>query len=568
MSNLAPTDWLIFLLCLFCTLAVGLSMRSNIKTSNDFFQARRALPEWVCALAFIAAGLGPLEVIAMGAAGAEYGYPVALFFSLGAIPVLIFVGRRMMPRYYNSGARSVPEYLGLRFDQKIRLLSAALQLAATVTGAGISLFVTARVFQALHIFEPLFFGHGLPREGIFSFCVLLFSALVLIYVLLAGLGAIMVNQVLQFLVLAAAFLPMVMTGLQNAGGWSGLKFETPNALPHSGASTAIIAFALGLVFAAARWPTDFRVLQTAMAAKTVASARRIPLFAAAARIFVPFLFILPGAIAIGLPTPQSTTIIRNENGAIYHEITVVPREIALGRGLVPARLDPTENPKLDAAGHPLLDYSMATPNLLTHFATQGMLGLGLAALLATLMSGLSASVTAFSCVLTCDVYQTSIRKAADDRHYLVIGRWAAVGGTLLSIAAAYAVASLVGADASRIAPDLIAALLLVISLLQAPQLATFLLGMFSTRITANGAFAGLAAGIAAAFLHYALTLPADVRSGFHGGWIAVLHRYPGFIAQCAVTAIFAFAVNLVVAALVSRRTEPTPESKLQDQLKQ
>ena len=557
MPSPASTDWLICLLYLFCTFAIGLSMRSSIKTSKDFFQAGRALPTCVCAVAFIAAGLGSQEVIAMGAAGAKYGFPAALFFSLGTIPVLIFVGRFMMPLYYSSGARTLPEYLGFRFDQKTRLLSAALLLAATVAGAGISLFVTARLFQALRIFDPLFFGYGLPREGIFSFCVLLFAAVVLIYVLLAGLGATIVNQVLQFLLLVVGFLPMVWRGLNNIGGWKGLRFEPSVALPHAGsAATAAIAFALGLVFAASRWPTDFRVLQTAMAAKNIESARRIPLIAAAARLFLPFLLILPGAIAIGLPTPQSTTVVRNENGAIYHEITVVPKEITSGRGVVPARLDPaTQNPRLDNSGRPLLDYSMATPNLLTHFSAQGLLGLGLAALLATLMSGLAASLTAFSAVFTCDVYQTSMRKTAGDRHYLVVGRWAAVGGTLLSIGVAYAVASLVGADSSRIAPDLVAALLVVVSLLQAPQLATFLLGMFTKRATGHGAFAGLAAGIAAAFLHYALTLPADAHPGLHGGWIAVLHRYPGFIVQCTVTAILAFAANLIVALLVSLRNK-------------
>jgi SSS family solute:Na+ symporter len=95
----------------------------------------------------------------------------------------------------------------------------------------------------------------------------------------------------------------------------------------------------------------------------------------------------------------------------------------------------------------------------------------------------------------------------------------------------------------------------VVSLLQTPQLATFLLGMFTKRTTGRGAFAGLAAGIAAAFLHYALTLTADAKPGLHGGWIAVLHRYPGFIAQCTVTAILAFAANLIVALLLSLRTK-------------
>ena len=197
---------------------------------------------------------------------------------------------------------------------------------------------------------------------------------------------------------------------------------------------AAIGFGLGLVFGVARWCTDFRVLQTAMAAKNIESARRVPLLAAAVRLFLPLVLILPGAIAIGLPTPQSTTVVRNENGAIFHEITIVPPEIAQGHGLVPARLNPvTGSPILDPSGHPLLNYDKATPTMLLRLLPNGLLGVGMAALLASLMSGLAASLTAFTTVFTCDLYQSSIRKSAADSHYLAVSRWTVLAATLLSI---------------------------------------------------------------------------------------------------------------------------------------
>ncbi|HEV2486319.1 MAG TPA: Na+/galactose cotransporter [Terracidiphilus sp.] len=572
MPILTSVDWLIILLYFVCVLVIGFSLRSNIKTSKDFLQAGRSLPAWICALALLAASLGSQEIIAMGAAGARYGLHAALFFSLGAIPAMLFAAVYMMPIYYGSGARTVPEYLNLRFDRKTSLLNACTFAVTTLASAGISLYLMARIFQAIHVFDPLFYAYGWPRQGIFTFSILLPAAVVLVYVLFAGLVGAMVNQVLQFLLIVAGFLPMVLIGLKNIGGWSGLKSSLPAASPqdasavlHTGAiGSAAIGLAVGFVLAAGRWSTDFRILQAAMAAKNIESARRIPLLASAGMLLLPFLLILPGTIAIGLPTPHSTTVVRNENGAIYHEITIVPPEASAGHGLVPARLDPaTGNPQLDAAGQPQLNYDMATPSMLMHFLPTGLLGLGIAALLASLMSGLAASVTAFNAVFTCDVYQSCIRKTASDKHYFAVARWAAVATILLSIGVAYALTGFSNNSSHGIVfNNILYPLLLVFSLVNAPQLATFLLGMFTKRATGHGAFAGLVAGTAAALLHHGLTLPIDANPGLYGGWIAVVHRYPGFIAQCFGTAILAFTANLIVTSAVSLSTEPRPESEL------
>ena len=334
--------------------------------------------------------------------------------------------------------------------------------------------------------------------------------------------------------------------------WKGVLHSNTNPM---GIEIIGIGMGLGFVLGSGYWCTDFLVIQTAMASKDMESARRVPLIAAVPKMLFPFLVILPGLLAIGLPTPHTSTVVTTEsNGAIVHNITVVPKEVEEGRGLVPAKINPlTGQAMLDASGHPLLDYDMATPNMLLHFFPTGILGLGLTALLASFMSGMAGNVTAFNTVFTYDLYQSYIHKGASDRHYLAVGRWATVGGILLSIATAYAAINF---------NNIMDTLQLVFSFVNAPLFATFLLGMFSKRTTGHGAFSGLIAGTAAAMLHHGLTLPIEAHTGIHGGWITVVHHYPSDMAQNFWGAIFAFSTNFVVAVVVSLCTKPRPESEL------
>ncbi len=371
---------------------------------------------------------------------------------------------------------------------------------------------------------------------------------------------------LQFFLIIAGFLPLVLLGLKNIGGWAGLRASLPVAYMHEwkgvmhastnpmGIDIIGIGMGLGFVLGSGYWCTDFLVIQTAMASKDMESARRVPLIAAIPKMFFPFLVILPGLIAIGLQTPHTTTVQHEINGAIYRETDVVPKQVEEGRGLVPAKVNPvTGKPMLDASGKPLLDYDMATPNMLLHYFPTGILGLGLTALLASFMSGMAGNVTAFNTVFTYDLYQSYIHKGAPDRHYLAVGRWATVGGILLSIGTAYAAINF---------NNIMDTLQLVFSFVNAPLFATFLLGMFWKRATGHGAFAGLISGTAAAMLHHGLTLPIEAHTGIHGGWIMVLHRYPSDMAQNFYGAIVAFGINLIVTILVSLMTKPHPESEL------
>jgi SSS family solute:Na+ symporter len=570
--NLAAPDSLILLIYGFFMLTAGFSLKSAMTSSQQFMQAGRAMPGWLCGLAMLGASLGSQELLGMGAAGAQYGLASVAFFALGSIPAMLFAGLYLMPVFYGSNSRSgssprnpradaprtIPEYLGLRFDRKTRAMNALMFAAMSSFGAGIALYAMARVFVALHVFDRAAGTLNLPPSGALLLAMALPAALVLAYVLLGGLGAAMYNQALQFCLIVAGMLPMVLLGLKRIGGWSGLKAAIPpNALDvgiHSlGAGPVVLAVGAGLVLGGATWCTDFRLLQAAMAARNVEAARRAPMIAAALRVLVVIVLVLPGLIAVGLPTPHTAIVIHNDNGAIYHEITVVPPAVEAGSGLVPAKTDADGRPQIGADGHAALDYTMATPNMLLQFLPAGLLGLGLTALLACLMSGVAASVTSFSTVFTCDIFQAFLSKNAADKRLLAVARWAAVGCMLLAFGAACAATRFNG---------LLDTILLVFAVVNAPLFAVLMLGAFWKRATGHGAFAGLIAGAAAALLHHGLSLPRGEQPGIHGGWIAVLHHPSSDLALGLGTTMIAFLVSLLVVATVSLFTNAAQADEL------
>jgi solute:Na+ symporter, SSS family len=587
--NLSIIDWLIMLVYFVFVLGIGFALKRYMRTSNDFFLAGRSIPAWVCGLAFISANLGAQEVIGMGASGAKYGIITSHFYWIGAIPAMVFVGIFMMPFYYGSKARSVPEYLRMRFDEKTRAVNAFTFAIMTVLSSGISMYAMALLIQTLGLL------HGvIPDAYIFHVSVFLSAIIVLGYIFLGGLTSAIYNEVLQFFLIVAGFTPLVWIGLRNVGGWQGIKHTLPATMTHSwrgmahastntlGVEWVGLAMGLGFVLSFGYWCTDFLVIQRAMAADSEVSARRVPLIAAIPKMFFPFLVILPGliavtvtshmagaggtplntAVALGATTPAviSTTsqhdksVIATETKRSGETRFSIPLDEAHPHGIIPEKTDPVSGqPILDSHGNPVYNYDLAIPVMLLHFFPTGILGLGLTALLASFMSGMAGNVTAFNTVWTYDIYQAYINKKGTDAHYLWMGRMATIGGVALSVGAAYLVTNF---------NNIMDALQLVFSIVNAPLFATFLLGMFWKRTTGHGAFTGLIAGTGAALVHHGLTLPADAAPGIHGGWIAILHHYPSDMAQNFWTAIFAFTVNLLVTAAVSLATKPRPESEL------
>src|SRR6266480_1466297 len=507
-------------------LGIGFALKRYMKTSKDFFLSGRSIPAWITGLAFISANLGAQEVIGMGASGAKYGIATSHFYWIGAIPAMAFVGVFMMPFYYGSRARSVPEYLKLRFDEKTRGFNAISFAAMTVLSSGISLYAMGLLLQTL-------LGWN------FSFSTLMVALIVLIYVFLGGLTSAIYNEVLQFFLIVFGFTPLVFLGLRDVGGWSGLQARLGTVAAANGFSTGAwteswkfmgspssnpmgiewfgLAMGLGFVLSFGYWCTDFLVVQRAMAAKSMSAARRTPLIAAVPKMFFPFLVILPGMIAIALTYKSGAS------------------------GFTLRQPDGT------------LNYNMAIPLMLGHYFPTGMLGVGLTALMASFMSGMAGNVTAFNTVWTYDIYQSYIRKGASDQHYLWMGRMSTVFGIAVSVAAAYV--------ATRF-NNIMDMLQLVFAFVNAPLFATFLLGMFWKRATGHGAFFGLLAGTAGATIHHGLTLPLHAVAGVKGGWFGARHIYPSQMAQNFWTAIFAWSTCFVVTILVSLITRARDEKEL------
>lgn len=554
--NLTAIDWLIMLVYFAFVLGIGIVLKRYVKTSTDFFLAGRSIPAWICGLAFLSANLGAQEVIGMAASGAKYGIATSHFYWIGAVPAMVFVGVFMMPFYYGSRARSVPEYLRLRFDEKTRAFNAISFATMTVFSSGISMYAMAKLIQTLHVLDSPLSKLGLAASWTFHFSILISALIVLGYILLGGLTSAIYNEVLQFFLIVAGFLPLVFLGLKNIGGWSGLKQSLPAAFTHSwrgmgsaqtnpmGVEWFSLAMGLGFVLSFGYWCTDFLVVQRAMAADSMNAARRTPLIASVPKMVFPFLVILPGMIAIALPNMAMPRTSAQQVGVLNTE----------GKGLIPAKINEgTGELQLDADGKPILDYDLAIPNMLLHYFPTGILGLGLTALLASFMSGMAGNVTAFNTVWTYDIYQSYINQRATDAHYLWMGRVATVFGIVLSVAAAYAATHF---------NNIMDFLQLVFAFVNAPLFATFLLGMFWKRTTGHAAFFGLILGTMAAAIHHGLTLPAGASVGIKGGWIAILHHYPSEMAQNFSTAIWAWSVCFVATIAISLITRPREEKEL------
>jgi SSS family solute:Na+ symporter len=515
--HLGGIDYALLAVYFAFVLGIGAVLRKGVGGTKDFFESGRALPAWVCALGFIGANLGAQEVMGMAASGAKYGIMTSHFYWVGAIPAMVFVAVFMMPFYYGSKARSVPEYLKLRFDEKTRGFNALTFACMTVMSSGISMYALATLLHAI-------LGWN------FHLCIAASGLIVLVYIFMGGLRSAIYNEVLQFFLIVFGFLPLVLLGLKQIGGWSGLQSRLAAvATQHGMASGAWsrswaftgsastnpmgiewfgLAMGLGFVLSFGYWCTDFLVVQRAMAAENMSAARRTPIIAAFPKMLFPFLVILPGMLAIALHTAGDAGFALPSKGGS-------------------------------------LNYDMVVPVMLARFFPSGMLGLGLTALIASFMSGMAGNVTAFNTVWTYDIYQSYIRPGASDAHYLAVGRGATVVGIAASVACAYTAAKF---------NNIMDVLQLVFAFVNAPLFATFLLGMFWRRATGHGAFLGLLAGTAAAAVHHGLSLPAGAEVGIKGGWLSAIHHYPSEMAQNFWTAIWAFSACFVATVVVSLST--------------
>lgn len=511
--NLHLADYLVILIYFAFVVGVGFLIKKKIRSANDFLSSGRNIPLWVTSLAFISANLGAQEVLGMVASGAKYGIMTVHFYWVGAIFAMVFLGVFMMPFYYGSKARSVPEYLFLRFDEKTRGLNAITFAVMTVFSSGISLFALAKLFEVVLNWD-------------FDVSIWVAAGIVLVYTFLGGLTSAVYNEVLQFFLIVLGLSPLVIVAMEDAGGWQNIKQNLEPQLTHAwqymgsadtnpmGIHFMSLIFGLGFVMSFGYWCTDFLVVQRAMIAKNMNAAQRTPILAAIPKMLMPLIVVLPGVIAIAL-----------SQAALSGKGYTIPKTADGG-----------------------FDYTMTLPSLLAHYYPSGLMGVGITALLASFMSGMAGNVTAFNSVFTYDIYQAYFVKGKSDKHYLRVGKLVTVFGILFSIMTAYLATSFNNIN------DF---LQLVFSFVNGPLFATFLLGMFWKRTTADGAFWGLLMGTVAAAVTHGLTVAEG-----KGGWIAPMFPIASGMGQAFIVASVSWLANFSITILVSLFTRPKPDEQL------
>jgi SSS family solute:Na+ symporter len=592
--HLHKIDYSILVAYVGFVIGIGWMLARYMKTSSDFLTSARSIPTWVTGLAFISANLGALELVGMAASGAKYGIATAHFYWVGAIPAMIFLAVFMMPFYYGSKARSVPEYLQMRFDNRVMALNAIAFAVMTLFASGISMNALAKLLNQL-------LGWN------YDLALWICSGVVLVYVLKGGLTSAIYTEVLQFFMIVLGFAPVVYLGLKDVGGWHSMNQSLQTvATDHGFAADAwssawkpvlagsannpmgvdifAMVFGLGFVLSFGYWCTNFLVVQRAMAAKNMTAARNTPLVAAVPKMLFPFLVIVPGMIAAALctlpdknyriPPPvisqanyaKAVEAVKNANPADAAAAVTAVDE-ALGK-----KVDADKITSLVAAnaGGKLTDqqikqgiYNSITENdydgvilsLVKKYCPPGLLGLALTALLASFMSGMAGNVTAFNTVWTYNLYQAFLVRGKSDNHYFWAGKATTIIGILLSIVCAYF------AKQYNNAMDIIQ---LVFGFVNAPLFGTFLLGMFWKRTTATGAFLGLFGGIAGSTVFHALTTTTSnldaaghVLNPMKGGYLGALIHFPSEMAQNFWLASFAFTCCFVLTLVISLATSRT-----------
>ncbi|GAB4080134.1 sodium:solute symporter family protein [Modestobacter muralis] len=490
---------------------IGFAARRRVSDSLDFFLSGRSLPAWVTGLAFISANLGAVEIIGMSANGAQFGMATFHYFWIGAVPAMLFLGVVMMPFYYGSKVRSVPEFMRRRFGTGAHLVNALSFAIAQVLIAGINLYLLANIVNAL-LGWPLWVS------------LILAAVIVLSYITLGGLSAAIYNEVLQFFVIVAALLPLTLIGLHRVGGVGGLvdkvrastggeadlrswPGEGLSGIDNPVLSVIGIVFGLGFVLSFGYWTTNFVEVQRAMATKSLSAARSAPIIGSFPKMFIPFIVIIPGMIA----------------AVLVNDVTTAK-----------------------AAADPDFDYNNSILLLIRDVLPNGLLGVAIAGLLASFMAGMAANISAFNTVFSYDLWQQYVKKDRPDAYYLAVGRWATVGATVIAIFTA-----LIAAGYS----NLMDYLQTLFGFFNAPLFATFILGMFWKRMTPTAGWTGLVSGTLGAIT--VAVLSEDSLGGLSVGALPLSGQGASFVAAAT-----AFVVDIVVSVAVSMVTRPKPVAEL------
>jgi SSS family solute:Na+ symporter len=420
-------------------LALGAILGKYVRSAKDYFLAGRLLPWWAIGMSVVATDIGAYDFVGASGGAYRYGLVLANFDWIGCIPGMILAAFIFVPYYWRAGVYTIPEYLGRRYNDYVRAVEAILWGVFMICNLGIFLWTSAVMLK--------------PLMGWSEWTSIIVTAAVVgIYTVSGGLSAVVITDVVQFIIMYVGGAALVVLGLWKVGGWSGLvekvhslgpqyadhfklflPVDTKSPYPWTG-----IMLGLTVVLATAYWIGNQAIIQRTLGAKSEWDAKAGMAWGAVMKLFIPVFIVFPGLIAL----------------ALY-----------------PGLKNPDE----------------ALPILVRELLPPGLMGLVFAAFFAALMSTVDSYLNSAATLWTKDVYQRFIRKEAPDKHYLVLGRILTIVFVLLAVGFA---------PVTNKFPGIYVAMQTLLSFFQGPTLAILLLGMLWRRTTQWGGLAGLISGVA------------------------------------------------------------------------
>lgn len=412
---------------------VGIRFAQRVKTSKDFFLAGRSLTWWVIGLSIIGTNVDTNGYI--GASGNAYsiGIAQANFEWIGAIPAMIIAALIFIPLYWRAGVYSIPEYLGLRYNQAVRVVAASIVVTVSVFAMGVAMWALAITLQTF-IGWPIWLG------------ILVSGTVVGLYSVAGGLGAVAITDSIQVCIMFLCGLIIVGIGISDAGGSANfvakLTAENPTHLQaylpsdHESYPWHAVILGLGLVLSPAYWVGGQAILQRTLGAKTQWDASAGMMFAAVAKTFVPVLIVFPGLLAL-----------------------VMMAQI--------------EYP------------DMALPWVIKNVLPVGISGLMFVAIIAALQSSIDSSINSTALIITRDIRHVLMKNHNPDSD-LKIGRLLTLGLLLSAMCIAPYIGNLGG---------IFNFLQSLLSLFQGPMLALLLLGAITKRATGTAGIITLVSGV-------------------------------------------------------------------------
>ncbi len=428
-----PLDLAIIVSYLVLITFIGVRLAGRVKTARDFFLAGRSLTFWVIGLSIIGTNIGANSYV--GAAGNAFnvGIAQANFEWIGAIPAMIIASLVFIPLYWKAGVYSIPEYLGLRYNQSVRVTAAMITSVVAIFAIGVALWALALTLQT-YLGWPIWVG------------IIVTGTVVGLYSIAGGLAAVAFTDTLQVCIMFIGGLVIVALGISETGGLSGfadtLTRENPNHLQaylpadHETFPWPGVILGLGVVLSPAYWCAGQAILQRSLGAKTQWDASAGMMFAAFAKTFVPLLVVFPGLLAL-----------------VMHADIEFP--------------------------------DMALPWVIKNVLPPGISGLMFIAIIAALQSTIDSGINSTSLMVTRDIRHVLIKNANPDND-LKIGRILTLVLLLLAMCIAPLIAEMGG---------IYTFIQTILSLFQGPMLALLLLGAFTRRATPQAGLWTLISGV-------------------------------------------------------------------------